>query len=408
MAKRANREGHIRKIEVRGRTYWEARITVAYDSVTRKQKFKVFTAKTQAECKSKLDAFKAKRDIATPEKAGNVPLKQWLLQWYEDYVIQNVKTSTRASYEMIINQHLILHIGEIKLNDLKKTDIETMYRNLLKNGRVKKIGENKGLSVKTVRNIALCLHKALDEAFKNEYILRNVADLAEVPTLKSEDIRKKEIEILSKAEQQSLIMQCADSDDIYGIAIIFALFTGVRLGELLGIKWADIDFEKHTVKIQRQVNRLKDYSKNATAKTRLGIQNDTKSKTSTRVIALNEDLVAKLQLHKSWQEEQKKKWGKKYNDLDMTFAREDGYYIDPATFRDNYQKHLKRAGLTHYSIHAMRHTFASRALEIGLPIKAVSQILGHSQVQITMDLYQHLFPDVQMDMMNKIADYITS
>ncbi len=93
--------------------------------------------------------------------------------------------------------------------------------------------------------------------------------------------------------------------------------------------------------------------------------------------------------------------------MDMVFAREDGFYIDPATFRDHYQKKLKEAGLGHYTIHALRHTFATRALEAGVPIKVVSQILGHSTVQITMDTYSHVLPELQSESMNKIAEYIT-
>ena len=88
------------------------------------------------------------------------------------------------------------------------------------------------------------------------------------------------------------------------------------------------------------------------------------------------------------------------------FAREDGYYIDLSTFRDNYQKKLKEAGLGHHTIHALRHMFATRALETGINIKVVSQILGHASVQITMDTYSHVLPEYQSEAMNKIADYI--
>ena len=98
--------------------------------------------------------------------------------------------------------------------------------------------------------------------------------------------------------------------------------------------------------------------------------------------------------------------GKAYKNLDMIFAREDGHYIDPATFREHYQKKLKEAGLKHYTFHALRHTFATRALEAGIPIKVVSQILGHASVQITMDTYSHVLPELQKESMNRIAEYI--
>lgn len=195
-------------------------------------------------------------------------------------------------------------------------------------------------------------------------------------------------------------------DDVYGVAIKTALFTGVRLGELLGLQWRDIDYSMNTITVSRQVNRLKDYSPNAKARTRLGIQEDTKTRSSNRPISLPLQLMELLKEHKERQAVEKRKWGKAYKDLDMIFAREDGYYIDPATFRDHYQKRLKEAGLGHHTIHALRHTFATRALEAGIPIKVVSQILGHASVQITMDTYSHVLPELQSESMNKIAEYM--
>lgn len=192
----------------------------------------------------------------------------------------------------------------------------------------------------------------------------------------------------------------------YGMGIITTLYTGVRMGELLGIMWSDIDFNKKTISISKQVNRLHDYSEDATAKTRLGIQEDTKTKTSKRIVSISDNLLKRLQQYKDEQDEHIKKWGKAYNNLGMVFAREDGYYIDPSTFRDKYVNMLAEAGLKPYTFHALRHTFATRALEAGVPIKVVSKILGHASVQITMDTYMHVLPELQIEAMNMIADYI--
>ena len=328
-------------------------------------------------------------------------MAKWLWSWFESYVDKNVKLSTKSSYETIIKNHLVPYIGHIKLKELKKVDIEDMYHSLLTNGRVDGKG---GLNVKTIQNVSLVLHKALDEAMKHEYIIRNPADIAAVPTMRSENGTKKEVEVLTKQEQKALMDVCGD--DVYGVAIKTALFTGVRLGELLGLQWRDIDYSMNTITVSRQVNRLKDYSPNAKARTRLGIQEDTKTRSSNRPISLPLQLMELLKEHKERQAVEKRKWGKAYKDLDMIFAREDGYYIDPATFRDHYQKRLKEAGLGHHTIHALRHTFATRALEAGIPIKVVSQILGHASVQITMDTYSHVLPELQSESMNKIAEYM--
>lgn len=396
--KRGNGEGSIRQTK---EGYWEARIMIGYNEKG-KPKYKVFSSKTRNEVSKKLSDYIAGKKALTAEVVSQDTVAQWLNKWLNSYVAQNVKTSTRASYEGIVKNQLIPHIGHIKLAKLKKSDIEDMYNTLLENGRANGKG---GLSIKTVNNIAVCLHKALQTAFENEYIIKNPASIAQVPTLKSINSQKKEIEILSKQEQKDLMAVCDNSP--YGMGIITALYTGVRLGELLGIMWSDIDFERKTLSISKQVNRLHDYSPNAKAKTRLGIQDDTKTKTSNRIISISDDLLNRLLKYKEEQTQHIKKWGNAYNDLDLVFAREDGHYIDPTTFRDKYVKLLSGVGLKPYTFHALRHTFATRALEAGIPIKVVSKILGHASVQITMDTYQHVLPELQNEAMNRIAMYIS-
>ena len=395
--KRGNGEGCIRQTK---EGYWEARIMIGRNEKG-KPKYKTFSSKTRNEVAKKLNNYIANKKALTSEIVCKDTVAQWLNKWLDTYVAQNVKTSTRISYEGIVKNQLIPRIGHIKLTKLKKTDIETMYNDLLLNGRSDGKG---GLSVKTVDNIRICLHKALQTAYENEYIVKNPASIAKVPTLKSTNTEKKEIEILSKQEQQALMAVCNNTP--YGMGIITTLYTGVRMGELLGIMWSDIDFDKKTISISKQVNRLHDYSEGATSKTRLGIQEDTKTKTSNRIVSINDNLLVQLQQYKDEQDKHIKKWGKAYNNLGMVFAREDGYYIDPSTFRDKYVKALEEAGLKPYTFHALRHTFASRALEAGVPIKVVSKILGHASVQITMDTYMHVLPELQNEAMNRIAKYM--
>jgi len=395
--KRGNGEGCIRQLKD---GWWEARIMIGYNEKG-KPKFKTFTSKKRNVVANKLSDYIANQKSVAPEVASKDTLEKWLNRWIEEYVVNNVKTSTRISYEGIVKHQLIPRIGKLKLCELKKTDIENMYSQLLVNGRADGKG---GLNIKTIENVALCLHKALQTALEHEYILKNPADSAKVPTLKRINATKKEIEILTKDEQKALVAVCDYS--AYGMGIITALNTGVRLGELLGLTWQDVDFDKKTISISKQVSRLHDYSSNAKAKTKLGIQKDTKTSASTRIISMNNYLVERLLKYKEMQEENIKKWGKAYQNLNMVFAREDGFYIDPSTFRDKYLKMLQIAGLKHYKFHALRHTFATRALEAGIDVKVVSKILGHAGVQITMDTYMHVLPELQSEAMNKIAEYM--
>jgi len=397
--KRGNGEGCIHQ---KKDGLWEARIMIGYNEKG-KPKFKTYTRAKRSDVAKWLSDFIANQKSVMPEIACKDTVEKWLNRWLLEYVADNVRTSTRVSYEGIVKNQLIPHIGKIKLGELKKADIESMYSKLLINGRVDGKG---GLGIKTIENVALCLHRALQTALELEYISKNPASIAKVPTLKSTNAAKAEIQILTKDEQKALITICDYS--VYGMGIITTLNTGVRLGELLGIKWSAIDFEKKTIHISRQVSRLHDYSPDAKAKTKLGIQEYTKTDSSTRYISMSNYLSSMLLEYKSMQDEHIKKFGKAYQNLDLVFARQDGFYIDPATFRDYYLAMLRQAGLQHYKFHALRHTFATRALEAGVPIKVVSQILGHASVQITMDTYMHVLPELQSEAMNKISAYMNA
>lgn len=170
MKKRGNGEGCIRQLS---NGYWEARIMIGYTSEGKKR-YKTFSRKQRSEVAKLLSDYIVNRKYQEPEVINNDILAKWLNQWYEEYVIHNVKVSTRESYEGIIKNHLIPRIGHIKLKDLKKAEIESMYTNLIKNGKCNGKG---GLSVKSVRNISVVLHKALDEAMKREIIIRNPEQL---------------------------------------------------------------------------------------------------------------------------------------------------------------------------------------------------------------------------------------
>ena len=400
MAKRrGNGEGCIRQLKGGS---WEARIMIGYNEKGN-PKFKTFTSKKRGDVARKLTDYISEQKFNQPEITCIDTLENWLYKWLNTYVKDNVRPSTRVSYEGIVKNQLIPYIGKIKLCNLKKADIENMYSKLLVNGRADNKG---GLGIKTIENVALCLHKALQTAFEHEYIQKNPASIAKVPTLKSENICKTEVEVLTKEEQKMLMNTCDYS--AYGMGILTVLNTGMRLGEMLGITWDDVNFDNKTISISKQVNRIHDYSPNAKSKTILGIQYNTKTTSSTRIISMSSILVNHLKKYKEIQNENIIKWGKSYKNYNMVFAREDGNYIDPATFRDKYLKILSDAGLRHFKFHALRHTFATRALEAGVEIKVVSKILGHASIQITLDTYMHVLPQLQSEAMDRISEYMNS
>ena len=396
--KRANGEGTIRKLKD-GR--WEARITDGY-TLYGKQHFKTFSRKTQGEVKKWLDEQRLNNERFSSNNVIKYTMKEWLIIWYDTYVINNVKISTRTSYEGIIKNHLIPYIGHIKLIELKKVDIERMYMELIKNDTKKK-----KLSVKSIRNIHLVLHKALQEALQREYIAKNPASIANVPTLKSQNVKKKEIEIYTKEEQEKLI-KVSQVDDIYGSLVIFALYSGMRKGEILGLQWNDIDFNSKTINVNKQLRRIKNYDTNIPSKTLLRFEYNTKTSNSTRKVPMMNCLEQSLKEHYNKQLENKKIFKKEYNKTDMVFCRPDGTPLDPDTVLSKYYKLSENAGIKKCTFHALRHTFATRALESGVTAKVVSKILGHSSVEFTLNTYTHTLPEIQKSEMEKLNNYLNN
>lgn len=399
--KRANGEGCIRQLS-NGR--WEARITDGYKP-NGQQHFKTFSSKKQSVVIEKLNKFKESKKMFNSDTAVKYKMREWLNIWYETYVKNNVRTSTRISYEGIIKNHLIPNIGYINLIDLKKVDIEKMYNKLLINGR--KDNKRGGLSIKSIKNIHLVLHKALQEAVEREYIEKNPASIAKVPTMKCLNIQKEEIEIYSKDEQIKLI-NSAKEDKIYGTVVIFALYTGMRKGEILGLQWSDVDFENKTININKQLNRLKNYENYEEKRTTLGLQYNTKTDNSTRKIPMSDSLINILKEHYEMQNEYKKMFGRTYFNHNMVFCKENGEYLDPTTVLVKYKQLTKKAEIKRCTFHALRHTFATRALESDIPPKVVSSILGHASVQFTLDIYTHVLNELKLDEINKLDKYINS
>ena len=192
-----------------------------------------------------------------------------------------------------------------------------------------------------------------------------------------------------------------------GFAILLDLSTGLRIGEQCGLKWQDINFNKMTFQVRRTLQRIKtskeQQKKEDTPKTQV-LEGRVKTDHGYREIPIQEKVFAELLEYQSRQNQEKNDAGAAYIDNDYVFASELGGPVEPSTMRDMFNRLLKTSHIEHANFHALRHTFATRAIESGVPIKAVSDILGHATVQLTMDLYCHSSMDLKRDAVNKMAD----
>ncbi|DAA86637.1 TPA: hypothetical protein CPT87_01190 [Candidatus Gastranaerophilales bacterium HUM_5] len=393
MAKRrSNGEGCIYKDTRSGK--WKGKFEIGYDAKGNR-KFKSCTGNSEREVRLLLKDLMQKHHAGIDVSSKSIKVGEYFDKWFYNNVIYDLRESTSQSYEMIIRRHIKPFLGDIAFANLSSDDIKEFYRFLYDNGKLNGKG---GLSSKTVENIHLVISSCINYALKKGELIRNP-----LLTVKLKREGKKEVEVFTREEQKKIINECPNH--YYGMAIKFDFYTGLRAGELLGLTWDCVDFYKNTIRINKQVQRNKNFSRNAQTKTVLGFVYNTKTETSNRVIKVMQPLMNDLAKYKLRQDTIKRKLGQDYYaKLNLVFPRQDGYFTDTGTFLDAFSRIQNKLEIKHRNVHAMRHTFATRALESGMKPIVVSRLLGHASIQITMDIYGHVIPDFAEQELEKMEE----
>ena len=276
--------------------------------------------------------------------------------------------------------------------------LQQFYNDRLRNGNLKNKGKN--LSAKTLRNMHNMLHKALEQAVALEMIAKNPADYVTVPKLV-----KKERKFFTVEEQQQL--QERMKGEKLEMAILLDLYTGMRMGELLGLPWKNVHIDlngSNYVKVTQTLNRIKKAAPvDGESKTYLAIGKP-KTANSIRKIPLLPEIAQALYDYRIRQEHYLK--GKGLPKSDYVFINQSGGWIEPRDFQRDFKKLLKRHNIREINVHGLRHTFATRALESGMSIKTLSKILGHANSGFTMDIYAHVTDDLMNDEMTNLQDFL--
>ena len=393
MAKNGNNEGSIRK---RPNGMWEGRYTDGFDANGKQIQRSVY-GKTKKEVNDKLHTIFVEKKQGIYVEPQNVLLKDWLVEWLHSYALLNVRDSTYISYEGYIYNHIIPVIGDVPLQKLTPPIVQNFYNDRIMNGR--KDGKG-GLSSKTLHNMHNMFHQAMEQAKINGLIMQNPTEHSVIPSTP-----KKEMCVLSVQDQMRLLS--VTHMHRLGIAIRFDLATGMRIGELCALRWTDVDFSNKTVKLSRTLQRIKKNQldrEDIDESDRLTnlVEGPVKTKSGFRTIPVPDVIWNDLMQHRQRQQQEYMSIGIPIRPDGYVFAMPFGTCVEPATMRDALNYLLAVAGLDHVNFHALRHTFATRALESGMPVKTLSDILGHSQVQITMDLYCHSSIDHMRDSMNAL------
>lgn len=380
MAKRrANGEGNIRK---RSDGRWEGRYTAGRNPETGKPVYKNVLGKTQAEVKAKLKAAIEESASLDVMNAEQYTTGQWMDVWFEDCAKIKVRPSSHQTYRGYIDNHIKPNIGDIPLGKLSSLHLQKLYKKLLAGGRVERIeakSQPKGLSAKTVRNINQVISSAMDFAKDQKLISSNPTDGCALPKPEHKEMKTLPV------EQLTSFLREAKESGVFELYYI-ELATGLRRGELLGLKWEDIDLAQGSLRVQRQIARINGEV----------IEAPLKTKNAYRTLPLSADAVGVLQ-------EQRKKSG----NSPYVFPSPTGGPISPDSVLHMLHRVLKRAGLSKVRFHDLRHTFATLALQNGVDIKTVSGMLGHYSAGFTLDTYTHVTTSAKKEAANTMGSILS-
>lgn len=373
--RRGNGEGSILQ---RKDGSWMGQVTLPESD-----KRKTVYGKTRQEVAEKITKILADVQSGTYIEPSKMPLSHWLNTWLWEYKKQSLRPNTFTSYEQNIRVHIEPELGKITLKDLKPDKLQSFY-----NKKVEHI------SPATVKKLHQIIHGALQQAYKNQMVPKNVSELVILPRMK-----KKEVKVFSKEEQQKFM------DIIKGdraeLAFRLDLATGLRIGELLALRWCDIDLDNSTLKVNQSLNRVKFFDSKGNKSYNLDF-GEVKTKSGNRIIPIPENIVNELKLHKAKQQEKESEETDESMDYKLVFCTSNGTPLEPRNLMRSFYRLTEKAGIMDANFHCMRHTFATRALEAGINPKIVQEILGHSTISMTLDTYSHVMPDTKKDAASKL------
>lgn len=297
-------------------------------------------------------------------KSKKILYKDWIYTWLlekKDYI----KESTYANYSNNIFNHIIPKLGDYYLNELNHKVIQDFLLELSKNGRKDNRG---GLAEKTIKDITIIIKGSIKKGI-NENKIKHIELTFNYP----KDNKENKLYVLTKREQNKITNYVLENINSRNIGLLISLYSGIRIGELCALRWEDVDFKKNCLTINKTIQRvyIKDKNKNISKV----IITTPKTKNANREIPINKDFLEILKKVKS----EKKHYILTGNEK----------YIEPRTYRKYFNKVLDELNIKHFNFHSLRHTFATNCISLGVDYKTVSELLGHANINITLNLYVH-------------------
>lgn len=358
---------------------WEGRYIKLYNEEG-KAKYGYLYGKTYGEVKNKLKQKHASFDQAELSRSCKTVLySEIITDWLQSTRI-HVKESTYVCYKQLIDRHIIPPLGKYAVNKISTQLVERMIEGKIKNGRLDGKG---GLAPKTVTDIITIVKSSMEYAVYNGFPI--VCNLSKLSVKKG----KKEMRVLTTQEQKKLTLTILENMDLCKLGVLISLYTGIRIGELCALKWENLDLNDKTLKIRKTMQRIQNFDQLESAKTKI-IITEPKSRCSIRDIPIHDFLLNMLYKFQGMPNE-------------FVLTGEKDRFIEPRTMQNCFKRYIKECGLNEANYHALRHTFATRCVEAGFEIKSLSEILGHANVNITLNQYVHSSFDLKSENINKLT-----
>ncbi|MDR7865783.1 MAG: tyrosine-type recombinase/integrase [Sporomusaceae bacterium] len=333
----------------------------------------------QNEVLAKKKDFLKSIDLGVKPNVKKQNLLDWLNTWLEVNKKGSVSVKSHTIYKTIIECHVKgSALGKMSLDKVRRADVQKFLNE-----------KGEKVAPRYLGQIKIVLADAFNVAEMDKLILHNPCKKLKLP-----QVEKEEINPLNQEEIKILLNTAGAGGLMYNI-IYLTLHTGMRRGEVLGLKWADVDFKKKRITVRQQ----------AKVEARRVLLGCLKTKSSYRTIPIGVRLIEVLKWHKAQQDKLKKDLGDAYNDLGLVFCEPDGNISTPNVVGTRYSRIMDKAAIPKRTFHQLRHTFASVAISQGLNIKAISAVLGHEKTSTTLDIYGHLLPGDTESITQAVAAY---
>lgn len=341
---------------------------------------------TKDDAQAELDALRGSVKAGTFVEPAKTTLAQYLTVWLDGLAVNGKRATTIDGYRRTLRAYVLdADIGQIPLQALTAAELDRLYSHLATAGRkARREGDAPaGLSLRTVRYLHSIIGKALADAERKGLVSRNVARLASPPAASS--TRAPEMTAWTPEELRTFLASVTEHH--HGAMFRLAAMTGLRRGELCGLRWADVDLDASRLTVRRTITTIGHKP----------VAGDVKSVRSRRSIDVDAATMAALRAHRTAQLEQRMLMGAGYEDQGQVFAMPDGQPWNPDTITQAFDRLVRASGLPRIRLHDLRHTHASHLLAAGVNVKVVSERLGHASVAFTLDTYGHVMPGQQAD-----------